>query len=376
MRIRQVLGVGVVLGLLVGGSFGCVSEFGQVADDGFDARPSVYDRTIEAGEVVLIYRDATFYEVVDDPERGHQGYFMDEKVATKPFTPRLLAEVVADHGEWVEVKRVGHREGDMPICGAYSFHDHAWVELRFFVARTELELTVREPVDVSYDDGTEVELLPGVSLEPVEGEVDRYRAWNDDLSFEVDLPAQVVGLGFVPVETRDRTSWSGTPVEPGAVIEINGTALTLAFPERTLAVGWIEERGDRYLVELERECARLVVSIDRDAINRSAGIGGGSGSSGFGCSGGLTMEFHADQYIAREGTPVYWRRGERAGVTTTALQFAAGDVEVGEKICKFESPIIYDLSDAEGEIRYDDVRIEYCYAVEDLRFIPAVGSVE
>lgn len=170
------------------------------ADQGVDGDPR--QRTIEPGEYVLIYRDAAFYETPGEPDRSHRAYPEDRQRASEPFEQRVVAKAVADHGDWVVVERSSGSES--LVCDSRGFNQDASVRLRFFVPRDDLALAIRHPTSREYDDGTKVEMLPGVAVESSEDGEHRYRAWHEELDFAADVSPEDVGLGFEPEKSWEK----------------------------------------------------------------------------------------------------------------------------------------------------------------------------
>ena len=355
----------IVLTLTILALTSCIAEQAQMAGDEFDARPDVTQRAVEPGQYVLLYRDALFLERPDDPDRSHRAFAPARDEASAPFTQHFLAEVVADLGDWVKVKRLPLAEDT--ICNSRRFHSREVVDLYFYVSRDDLSLTVREPLSYRYDDGTGADLLPGVPLEPTENSRDEYRTWSGDVNFVIDVPSQKVGHGFSPVETWDPSSYSGTPVESDTKLVLGDTPVKTMPRESPFAVDLIEERGDRYLVAIERECARLVVSVEVEAVNMSSRVGGGSYSAGIGCGGARGNM--SSYYIAHPGTPVYWPEGgEEAGEMTESVRLypdAQGDIS--HELCRQTRPFVWDDAALPDEAQ----EVEYCLEYDDLEYVPA-----
>ncbi len=122
----------------------------------------------------------------------------------------------------------------------------------------------------------------------------------------------------------------------------------------------LEVRGDRTLLQIERGCARLVVSVPSEETSRG-GMGGSrhafSTSCGFARLPALVFD---------EGTTVYWPGGEEAGELTESVLYYSTSEEDGEMICRDTSLMFYVPEDVAASKAERDVA--YCVRREDGRF--------
>lgn len=208
--------------LLCLGLSSCAMEMNQNSFVDLTDRPSPQTERLYEGEYVLVYSDSRFFEVSDDKDRYHRAYSWSRSEASEAFSPAIVVEVVADHVDMIEVRRTSI--SDEPVCDNRGIHRNSPAELRYFVLREDLALTVKEPISYRYEDGTGFDVQPGLMLVPG-GEPGRYRTWHDDFSFVVDLPEEHVGLGFVEVEPFEAENFSNRLVQVKADARIGGNGV-------------------------------------------------------------------------------------------------------------------------------------------------------
>jgi hypothetical protein len=308
----------------------------------------------ESIEYVLLYRDAALHEAPDAEGRTHRAFAADREAASDAGVPRLLARVVADHGRWVEIEPAYHYTS---ICGAQEFLQGAGVTLRFFVARTDLAATVRRPVTVRHDDGTSVELRPGIPLEPVGGRRDRYLVFDEDLRFEVELSSQDVGHVFAAADDFESRWFDGTPTKPGSDFFLGGESVGIGDSDRARTVEVVREVGDQYLVSLNRACTNLVVAIDATDLDPSREVF----AYGSCCARSGTIRgygFAGSTYLAESGTPVYWPGGGRAGITTQSMRFGERLYDGHNTFCM--STVLVDNALHEAALPDEDQTVHFC----------------
>lgn len=347
----------------------------QLAHAGQDIEADPRQRTIEPGEYVLIYRDATFYEVPGKSERSYRAYEKNRQRASEPFERRVVAKAVADHGDWVEVERTTSVE--LPVCDSRGFNQDSDVTLRFFVLRDDLALATRQRTSHEYDDGTAVELLPGVALESFPNGESRYRAWHDELDFTADVSPKDVGLGFEPAEPWEKEWPDLIPVELNDQVTVGDAPLVTSSDKPMEVFAQKEDsRSERGLVRIQRDCARVTASVPDDALEATDGsiLRVGDGGGGSSCRTPHSGAF----FVAEPTTPVYWPQGGEAGQVTRTIwiQVASGDSvrspSEGEPeevdLCR-ELTIMGDIESDDEATSEEARQVEYCFDREELDFI-------
>lgn len=328
------------------------------ADQGIDGDPR--QRAIAPGEYVLIYRDAAFYEVPGERERRHRSYEKDRSWASQPFERRVLAKAVADHGDWVEIERVPGR--NPLVCESVGFNQRADVTLRFFVSRDDLALAVRHRTSRKFDDGTKVELLPGVAVESTPDGEPRYRAWHRGIDFAADISPKDVGLGFSPEEAWKRAS-SGRRVELDDRATVGDASLVTR--RRKHLAEKVDSQPGRTLIRIQHDCARLTVWVPDDAFKEQRWMVGRSVNS---AQNSCPSPPFRNKLVAQRGTPVYWPEGGEAGRVTRKVKMAVeGELDDVDLCRRWTLPgrKTSDNTRALEEAR----QVEYCFEREDLEYV-------
>lgn len=348
---------GLSAGLILGLS-SCAMEMNQNSFVDLTDRPSPQSERVYQGEYVLVYSDSRFFEVVDDKDRYHRGYSWSHSEARAAFAPAIVVEVVADHGDMIEVRRTSLF--DEPVCDNLGILRNSAVDLRYFVAREDLALTVKEPISYRYEDGTGYDVLPGLTLMPDGGEPGRYRTWHDEFSFTIDLPEEHVGVGFVEVEPFEKQEWGNRLIPVDADTRVGEHLVKNKVEEGDIFAGYeLEVRGDRTLLRVERECATLVVLVPSEDASHG-GMGSASGF-GFSCGGVISGSY----LIFDAGTTAYWPNGEEAGELSNRVHHYPTAGEDSEVVCL--TTVLMDYVDEDVTASDEERTVEYCLRTEDGR---------
>ena len=353
--------VQTTLMLVALGLTSCAMDAQQSSFDGVNSQPAPREQPLQKGDYILVNSNARFFEVIDDLERSYRAFSWSQERASRPFEPTIIAEVIADHGDMIEIRRTPPSE-DL-ICDNRGLTRNANVELRFFVLREDLALTLQRPISYRYEDETGFDLQPGLVLVPDESQSDRYHTWHGQFVFTVDLPRDFVGIGFSDFARFEVDTDPDRIVQGEADARIGESPLLVKEPRRRRVYGatMLETHGDKTIAQIQMECAHLTVAVPTEDISAGS-VGYGFGMAGSGASCGCFR----DHLLFTEGTPVYWTDGEEAGVLTESFRYYQEPEEPQESmICR--TTVL--LSSSLRDINDDDQRIEYCVSRGDARFI-------
>jgi len=238
-------------------------------------------------------------------------------------------------------------EGDRPM-------DSAWA-LRFTVSRDDLAPVTTAPFTAGFEDGTRVDLLPGVAV--VEGGV-VVRDWI----LPVDLPDHVVGRTWQPPPSESGHQSVGRVPET-LPLALGGKVVGVVEPpEWKTAASEIpfthhRDASDATLLGFSTSCGELVLAADTAAFSAIP-----QDQPGGGVIGGLGMS-QPQQLPA--STPILWPDGSPAGVLIEPRWFHQSELRVrGELSCK-PLPFGYHWVMVDGR-RPVNEHLELCFAASAL----------
>lgn len=245
-----------------------------------------------------------------------------ERAGDGPYLFRL----VEARGDWLVVEST---EPSGQPC-ATELGGLKGLRVPFLVRRSDLAEVTTRTVRLKWEDGTSIELLPGVPLTRIDARTHRARA--DGLEVDLQLPEDAVGTAFVP--TRGFTRTIGHEVAAGSqdapTLFVNGNQPVRPV-WRTDALNLRTERnegsGPKRLITFATECVRLRVVTDSSNIARAQGLRGGV----IGCC-------TAHRRTVREGTALFWPDGTAAGAVVRDTQL--DDISPGNtgRVC-FNAPV-------------------------------------
>jgi hypothetical protein len=191
------------------------------------------------------------------------------EAAHRPFIPfRLLGE----KGDWLQLAPVvrGEHPGH---CYDGNFGEVDRLAADFWVHRDALVPVVDHRVRITVHQGTEVILLPGVALEPLEEE-NRYRAFVDGFVLDLEIPPDSVGTEYRPQRPFE-APMTDTVFHPVALAEellVLGESQPLRFnPYRPMYVTGTLFVGNRFYATTQTQCGEYTVlaeEIDLEPVGR------------------------------------------------------------------------------------------------------------
>ena len=134
-------------------------------------------------------------------------------------SPVMFREVVADHGDVVEVKTT---LGPKPLGHGGKGAGYLY-ELRTFLRKIDLVPVLKRSLMYRYDDGTSIKLFPGTAVGLPWCEDETQRAVSvEHLHFELPVPDDYLALSYTP-ESRDDLHTDALPmVADGVGLVLNG----------------------------------------------------------------------------------------------------------------------------------------------------------
>lgn len=125
-------------------------------------------------------------------------------------SPVLFREVVADHGDVVEVNTtLGFLRESLGHGGKGA--DYLY-ELRTFIRKIDLVPVLKRPLMYSYDDGTSIKLFPGTAVGlPWNGDETQRAVSVHHLHFDLPVPDDYLALSFT-AKSRDKLHAEARPM--------------------------------------------------------------------------------------------------------------------------------------------------------------------
>jgi len=165
-------------------------------------------------------------------------------------------EVVSVDSGWVELRAPEPSELERHCYGVPD--GLRGVGLRFYVERDDLLEVTTRPVDAEFDDGTAVELRPGVAVSGAEGES---TARLHGLEPPVSVGDDRTGLAYRPADSppRPEAGWW----RPRGEVSVGGESFDPT--ETPLPVRREETRGGRTLLEIADGCGTVRAFADSPA---------------------------------------------------------------------------------------------------------------
>ena len=225
------------------------------AEDRVDPSGATDSETLRGN--VLVWADATFYTSTED---GAQAVHAQLGGARKD----RLGGAIAMHV--VSVTKDGYVEVEAarePDCGgAHLDTTDDLTRVRWFVQRGDLAPVLTQPFTQTFDDGTHVELRPGVAVIPTTD--DHYVFGVHGGAIAAAVPAASVGHAYTPdhakasptVMTRDYV------LAPNTRATLGDHALQLDGARATS----ILRHGDTTLFSIRTRCASLEVAVPTKAV--------------------------------------------------------------------------------------------------------------
>lgn len=135
-------------------------------------------------------------------------------------SPVILREVVADHGDVVEVK--GSSISPSPLGHGGKGADYLY-ELRTFLRKIDLVPVLKRPLVYRYVDGTSIKLFPGTAVGlPWSGDETQRAVSVEHLHFELPVPDDYLALSFTPKLRDDRHADAKPMLADGVRLVLNG----------------------------------------------------------------------------------------------------------------------------------------------------------
>jgi hypothetical protein len=281
---------------------------------------------------VLVWHDATFYTDASDGAPAIHVAALPASVDRARALGRVVAmRVVATKGEYVEVEPA---ELDCTWSRVATSDDIA--KLHLYVKRADLAPVLAKPFARAFDDGTRVELKPGVPVATAPG--GGYSVALKAGVISLDLPSAAVAHAYAPekVKSQPATMDREYEVAAPAVATLGDKPVTLA---RRRASG-VERRGATTIALFESRCATLAVAVPTKSVRPVDDDGEASidmGGNGAGVLGlrdqdyiapGTVLSTPSGRAVAAAAKPIYLAsapRGKLACVDRRVRVEAPGD---------------------------------------------------
>jgi hypothetical protein len=130
------------------------------------------------------------------------------------------------------------------------------VELWLHMRRSDFATVLREPLFVSYADGTEVRLQAGAVVE--DGKVYAHFGGARAVALPIEAPPEKLGVSFPYVETGPAVMYWREALQPGVPVKLGDSPLVLYAPA---VIADVKRGGDESVVRLTGACAEATVRI-------------------------------------------------------------------------------------------------------------------
>lgn len=271
-----------------------------------------------------------------------------------------VAEVVAIVGDFIEVRTIASAPGGTCATTLGIEKDY---ELHFFVQPEALRLVLAKPKGIEFDDGTHLELSPGVLVLET-GNEGRVRVGTEDLA--VALADADVARWFIPTPAETLPFPSNPPQNPDIQLHYGEHSFTADTEPFVVAHDQSDIPGGRLLTFINT-CGHFLLRVDADAVKdaipmmdhqfdpdmaaRRAGILGVMNQEGghfvpspygkaFAMGDGDGDDLWADlmncspfTWRVETGTKLTWLNGGDAGVVLTAHQLPGSAEARGDRVC-------------------------------------------
>ncbi len=228
-------------------------------------------------------------------------------------SPVLFREVVADHGDVVEVNTtLGFLRESLGHGGKGAGYLY---ELRTFIRKIDLVPVLKRPLMYSYDDGTSIKVFPGTAVGlPWNGDETQRAVSVNHLHFDLPVPDDYLALSFT-AKSRDEQHAEATPMLADRVkLVLNGAswASTSEIRDKNLRtpIHHSTNGASRLFVTLASNGIelKLIAETQRLVPEYEPQVEGPT----------LTPIYDTPPrwfYRIPAGTTVYWADGRRAGRT-------------------------------------------------------------
>ncbi len=227
-------------------------------------------------------------------------------------SPVILREVVADHGEVVEVN--DSSISPSPLGHGGKGADYLY-ELRTFLRKIDLVPVLKRPLMYRYDDGTSIKLFPGTAVGlPWSGDESQRAVSVNHLHFDLPVPDDYLALSFTPMLRDDLHADAMPMLADGVRLVLNGAswASSSEIRDKQLRTPVVHSTDGeaRSFVTLASNGIelKLIAETDRLVPEYEPQVEGAT----------LTPIYDTPPrwfYRIPAGTTVYWADGRRAGRT-------------------------------------------------------------
>ena len=259
----------------------------------------------------LVWSDAALYRAPGAEFLAQAYDFRTSERAARPGQ-LFVARVLGVEGDWYKLS-TGLRDAGLHCVTRSPF---AWsgVDLEVWVHARDLAPTLAAPLERDFADGTRVALRPGTPV--LDG-----RPWVN--GFHLPLQVESAARIYAPAPAAPTPAGLASATVDPKRLGLDGRAVVWApapwaVSEEEVFAFLAEER-----VVIRGGCGALELSLQGTEPNQLAGLLGALGPS-------------LGQATVREGAPLFWEDGRRAGQALRALTFTAWDAFPGEQgqVCR------------------------------------------
>jgi len=234
-----------------------------------------------------------------------------------------VVEIVADHGEFVEVSGLTERKA-RSHCGGSPVAAFDQYDLTFFLRREDLAPVLATEYADSHDDGSAIVLAPGTPVTPSPSGVGVYVG---RYFVQTYLDSSDVARSYQPAAVGERTeAWTGPrqPVHGLTETSLLGRQTKLGrLPEELLRRWTLEDDDGQLRIVLADRCVRIEMLLDQEPKP------GGMGGHGRALGRSKTIRV----WRIPSGTEAFWPDGNRAGTLREGLRRTSEPTTVGGRRC-------------------------------------------
>ncbi len=236
-----------------------------------------------------------------------------------------VMQLLGEEGDFARVANLQYLDG---TCSNYGTHQHAYgFQLELYVARADLAPVLHRRTQIDFDDGTGVDLDPGVALRTgtCADETCGVLARVDGVLLDLEIPEGHVDRWYSPDATRGVGNWTGERIRLSAPILLDGRPVERLDGHHTLQdVRNREPLPSGALVTVDGMCGNYRFAVGEDAFVDSSdaqGLLALLGSMG----GGTQVDAMA--HVVPAGTPMEHPDGSPAGRVVDEQVFFTGGLE-------------------------------------------------
>jgi hypothetical protein len=321
------------------------ATFGCKSDEPADASGATPGRESPATDPEPTSPPIGAWVVIDEQHGMFETANADgDRIPSPPPGPRIrVAEVVAIAGAMIEVRTIAVRPG---ITCASELGTELANELRFFVQAEALQSVLVRPKLVEFDDGTKLELAPGV---PVVETGAKGSVRIGDASLFVALDDADVGRWFTPVHEHG-DPLGGKARDPGLVLHYGEHSFTAAADPFLVAQERSPIEGGQ-LLTFSSACGQFVLRSELEEPPK-AGLYAMKGPRDYdpdmlnaGIFGVMQHQVAVDEstgdkrtcellrWTAAADTKLTWLGGGEAGTVLAAHDLPQSAVERYDRVC-------------------------------------------